>query len=59
MSGRRRSSDRERERDIERARDEEYSARRKRGARFRTIMVRIIASLVAVSFLAALVISSL
>lgn len=59
MSGRRRSSDRERERDIERARDEEYRAHRKRAARFRTIVVRIIASLVAVSFLATLVISSL
>lgn len=59
MSGRSRPSDRKRERDIERARDEEYRAHRKRAARFRTIMVRIIASLVAVSFLAALVISSL
>lgn len=59
MSGRSRSSDRKRERDIERARDEEYREHRKRAARFRTIMVRIIASLVAVSFLAALVISSL
>lgn len=59
MSGRSRSSEREREQDIERARDEEYREHRKRAARFRTIMVRIIASLVAVSFLAALVISSL
>lgn len=59
MSGRSRSSDRKRERDIERARDEEYREHRKRAARFRTIMVRIIASLVAISFLAALVISSL